>query len=63
LTEPTKAKSWEPAYSQALIKNKIDNQGGSKSKKSQVGRQSDGYGGWCLESRQQGRQREEEESG
>ena len=25
-TAPTKAKSWEPAYSQALIQNKIDRQ-------------------------------------
>jgi len=43
-TAPTKAKSWEPAYSQALIQNKI-----------QRVRQAYGYGGWCLELRQGGR--------
>jgi len=29
----------------------------------QVGRQPDGYGGWCLELRRGGRYREEDESG
>src|SRR6218665_1503378 len=43
-TAPIKAKSWEPAYSQAFIQNKI--------KRQQVrSRESDGYGGWCLELR------------
>ena len=35
-------KSREPAYSQALIQNKIDRQ-------RVISRESDGYGGWCLE--------------
>jgi len=41
---PTKAKSQEPGYSQALNQNKIDRQR-SRS------RESGGYGGWCLELR------------
>src|SRR6218665_1263529 len=45
---PTKAKSREPAYSQALSQNKIDRQ---QSKPREAGRQSDGYGGWCFELR------------
>ena len=38
---PTKAKSREPAYSQALYQNRIDRQGG-QNPESQAGRQSDG---------------------
>jgi len=38
-TTPTKAKSREPAYSQALILNKVDRQRVRS-------RQSDGYGVW-----------------
>ena len=45
---PTKAKSREPAYSQAPNQNKIDRQ---RSKAGEAGRQSDGYGRWCLELR------------
>src|SRR6218665_647643 len=48
-TAPTKAKSREPAYSQALVPNKIDRQ--------RVLR-SDDYGGWCLELGRGGRYRE-----
>ena len=43
-TAPTKAKSWEPAYSQALIQNKIDRQ---RIRTRESGRQTDGYGVWC----------------
>jgi len=43
---PTKAKSQEPAYSQSLNQNKINRQ---RSRSRESGRQSDGYGGWCLE--------------
>ena len=52
---PTKAKSHEPAYSQALNQNKIDRRR-SRSRQSgrQAGRQSGGYGGWCLELRREG---------
>ena len=52
---PTKAKSQEPAYSQALNQNKIDRQRSrlrdydyDQDPESQAGRQLDGYGGWCL---------------
>src|SRR6218665_1672174 len=51
-TAPTKAKSWEPAYSQALKKKSI---GSRSDPESQAGRQSDSYGRWCLELRQEGR--------
>src|SRR6218665_431162 len=45
-TAPTKARSRKPAYSQALIQNKIDRHGSDP--ESQAGRQSsDWYGGWC----------------
>ena len=47
-TSPTKAKSRETAYSQALIQNKIDRQ---RVRSSESGRQSDGYGGQYLELR------------
>src|SRR6218665_53011 len=47
-TAPTKAKSWELAYSQALILNKIDRQ---RVRCRESDRQSGGYGGWCLELR------------
>ena len=47
-TAPTKTRSREPAYSQALIQNKIDRQ---RVRYRESGRQeesqSDGYGGWC----------------
>ena len=49
---PTKAKSREPAYSQTLSLNKIDRQ---RSKSRESGRQTDGYGGWCLELRRGGK--------
>ena len=49
----TKAKSREPAYSQALVQNKTI--GSWSYPESQAGRQSDGYGGWCLELRWGGR--------
>jgi len=39
---PTKVKSREPAYSQALIQKKIDRQ---RVRSRESGRQSDGYGG------------------
>ena len=46
-TAPTKAKSWELAYSQALNKNKIDRQR-SKSRVRQADRQAAKVGGvWC----------------
>src|SRR6218665_1786061 len=50
---PTKARSQEPAYSQALNQNKIDRQ--RQDKESEAGRPSDGYGGWCLQLRRGGR--------
>src|SRR6218665_350021 len=62
-TAPTKAKSREPAYSQALVQIKIDRKrvryiesGRQAVRQSgrQAGRQSDGYGGWCLELRWEG---------
>ena len=61
---PTKAKSQEPAYSQALNQNKTDRQQ-SRSRESgrQADRQSDGYGGWCLDLRRGGRYVEGYESG
>ena len=60
---PTKAKSREPAYSQALNQNKIDRQrSSSRESGRQAGRQSDGYGGWCLELRRGGRHGEDDES-
>src|SRR6218665_1915407 len=61
---PTKAKSQEPAYSHALNQNKIDRQR-SRSRESgrQAGRQSDGYGRWCLELRRGARYGEDNESG
>ena len=46
-TAPTKAKSWEPAYSQALNQTKIDRHG-VKIQSQAGGIQSDGYGGWCF---------------
>ena len=61
---PTKAKSQEPAYSQALNQNKFDRQR-SRSRESgrQAGRQLDGYGGWCLELRRGVRCGDDDESG
>jgi len=51
-TEPKKSKSREPA----AFQNKIDRQIGRESDlEIQAGRQSDGYGGWCLELRRGGR--------
>jgi len=49
-TAPTKAKSREPAYWEALIWNKINRQR-VRDPDSQAGRQreSGGYGGWCLQ--------------
>ena len=48
-TTPTKARSREPAYSPAFIPNRIDRQRvRSRESGMQAGRQSDGYGGWCL---------------
>ena len=49
--------SREPAYSQALIQSKIHRQRSDPESQAgrQAGRQSDGYGGWCLELRQRGR--------
>ena len=43
LRAPTKTKSWESVYSQALVKKSI---GSELNSESQAGRQSDGYGGW-----------------
>jgi len=43
---PQKPKLWEPAYSQVLVQNKIDRQ---QVRSREPGRQSDDYGGWCLE--------------
>src|SRR6218665_1147077 len=60
----TKAKSREPAYSQALSHNKIDRQWSCP--ESQAGRQSDGSmvdGVWTLELRRGGRYGEDDESG
>src|SRR6218665_2293338 len=57
---PTKAKSQEPAYSQALNQNKIDRK---RSRSRESGRQTDGYGGWCLELRRGGRHGDDDESG
>ena len=45
---PTKAKSRESAYSQALNQTKIDRQR-SRSRESREGRQSMVYGGWSLD--------------
>src|SRR6218665_1766320 len=60
-TAPTKAKSREPAYSQALVQNKIDRQWvRSRESGRQASRQSDGYGGWCLKWRWGGRYREKD---
>ena len=50
---PTKAKSQEPSYSQALTKTKSI--GSGQNPESQASRQSDGYGGWCVELRRGGR--------
>src|SRR6218665_1888241 len=50
-TVPTKTKLRESAYSEAPIQNKIDR----PDPESQAGRQSEGYGGWCSELRQGGR--------
>jgi len=58
---PTQAKSQEPAYSQAL--NKTKSIGSRSNPESQAGRQSDGYGGWCLELRRGGKYGEDDESG
>ena len=53
-TAPTKVKSREPAYSQALVQTKIDRQRvRSRESGREGGRQSDGYGGWCLDRRGQ----------
>src|SRR6218665_2647586 len=58
---PTKAKSQEPAYSQALNQNKVDRQ---RSRSRESGRQTvRGYGGWCLELRWGGRYGDGDESG
>jgi len=51
-TAPSKAKSREPAYSQAFVKNKIDMQ---QDRSRESGRKTDGYGGWCLELSRGGR--------
>jgi len=56
---PSKAKLWESAYSQALNQNKIDRQ---EVKIKRV-RQTDGYGGWCLELRRGESYGEEDEPG
>src|SRR6218665_3654558 len=53
-TEPTKAKWREPAYSHALIQNKIDRLRVKFLRGRQAGRESDGYGGRCLELRRGG---------
>jgi len=46
-TAPTKAKSWEPAYSQALVQSKIDRQ---RVRSRESGRQTvRRYGEWYLE--------------
>jgi len=58
---PTKAKSREPAYLQALNQNKIDMQWVKIQRVRQAGRQSDGYGGWCLEFKRGGRYGKENE--
>ena len=52
-TAPTKVRSREPAYSQALIQTKSIGSGSDP--ESQADRQSDGYGEWCLELRRGGR--------
>ena len=59
--EPTKTKSRKPVYSQVLIQNKIDRQSVKIRRVRKAGNQSDGYGGWCLELRREGRYREEED--
>ena len=59
----TKGKSREPAYSRALNQNKIYRLGSGQDPESQAGRQSDGFGGWCLELRHGGRYEEVDESG
>jgi len=51
-TATTKAKSWEPAYSQALIQNKNDRQ---RVRSRESGRQTDSYVEWCLELRRGGK--------
>ena len=50
-------KSREPTYSQALVQNKIDRQRVRSRESGRQGRQSDGYGGWCLELRRGREQR------
>jgi len=57
-TASTKARPREPAYSQALIQNKLDRQ--RSNPESQAGRQPDGYGGRCLELIRGGREGEED---
>ena len=56
---PTKARSREPAYSQALRQKQKSIGSGSISRES--GRKTGGYGGWCLELRRGGRYGEEDE--
>jgi len=47
-TAPTKARSRKPTYLRALIQNRIDRQRvRSRESGRQIGRQSDGYAGWC----------------
>src|SRR6218665_3279077 len=60
-TAPSKAKSQELVYSQALNQNTIDRQGLRPD--SQSGRHLDGYGGLCLDERRRGRCAEENKSG
>jgi len=58
----SEAKLREPAYSQAL-KLKQNRQAGGQYLESQAGRQSEDYGGWCLELRRGGMYGKEDESG
>ncbi len=57
---PTKAKSQELAYSQALNQNKSIGRGKETQDPES---QAHSYGGWCLELRWEGRYGEEDPSG
>jgi len=52
-TAPIKVKSLEPAYSQALIQDKLDRQGVKIQRVKQTVKRL--YGGWCMELRRSGR--------
>jgi len=51
-TAPTKARSREPAITHRRL-YKTKSIGSGSDQESQAGRQSDGYGGWCLEFRRE----------